>query len=108
MLESGERDAAEATGDLRAAFMRNVQSLQALQANDPTPSQWHGDAASLLREHRELMRVEWRDADLRVHSFVDTPFRAPVVDRVRRSNQQSEVLLACSTARRARGAGGGS
>lgn len=95
-----ERDAAEATGDLRAAFMRNVQSLQALQANDPTPSQWHGDAASLLREHRELMRVEWRDADLRVHSFVDTPFRAPVVDRVRRSNQQSEVLLACSTARR--------
>lgn len=95
-----ERDAAEATGDIRAAFLRNVQSLQALQASDPTPGQWQGDAASLLREHRELMRVEWRDADLRVHSFADTPFHAPVFDRMRRSNQQSEVLLACSTARR--------
>jgi len=95
-----ERDAAEAVSDVRAAFMRNVQSLQALQYGDPTPNSWAIDAAAFLHEHRELVRVEWRDSAMHVRSHVDTPFRTPVFDRVGRSNTQSEVVLACANARR--------
>lgn len=95
-----ERDAAEAAGDVRASFMRNVQSLQALQYSDPTPNSWTIDAATFLHEHRELVRVEWRDSAMHVKSYVDSPFRMPVFDRVGRDQTQSEVLLACAAARR--------
>lgn len=95
-----ERDAAETVGDVRTTFTRNVQSLQALQYSDPTPNSWAVDAASLLREHRELVRVEWRDSALQLRSQVDTPFRPPVFDHLGRLNAQTEVLLTCATARR--------
>jgi two-component system sensor histidine kinase DctS len=95
-----ERDAAETVGDVRTAFTRNVQSLQALQYSDPTPNSWAVDAASLLREHRELVRIEWRDSALQLLSQVDTPFRPPVFDHLGRPNAQAEVLLTCATARR--------
>ena len=35
-----ERDAADAVGDIRAAFTHNIQSLQALHASEPTPAVW--------------------------------------------------------------------
>jgi two-component system sensor histidine kinase DctS len=95
-----ERDAAETVGDVRTAFTRNVQSLQALQYSDPTPNSWAVDAAGLLREHRELVRVEWRDSALQVLSQVDTPFRPPVFDHLGRIQAQTEVQVTCATARR--------
>ncbi|MEI8168968.1 MAG: PAS domain S-box protein [Rhodoferax sp.] len=95
-----ERDASEAVADVRAAFTRNVQSLQALQYSDPSPNSWAIDAAGFLREHRELVRVEWRSNDLHLLSQVDTPFRTPVFDHRGRSYAQSEVALACATAHR--------
>ena len=95
-----ERDAAEAVADVRAALTRNGQSLQALQYNDPTPSSWAIDAAAFLREHREFVRVEWRDSALQLKAEVDSPFRTPVFDHRGRSNVQSEVMLACATALR--------
>jgi two-component system sensor histidine kinase DctS len=98
-----ERDAADAVGDVRAAFTRNAQSLQALQFKDPTPDAWTADAAALLREHRELLRTEWRDSMQRTRTFVDTPFRSPVFDRLGRESSQSEVNQVCATARRISG-----
>jgi two-component system sensor histidine kinase DctS len=95
-----ERDAAEAVADVRAALTRNVQSLQALQYNDPTPSSWAIDAAAFLREHREFVRVEWRDSAQQLKAEVDSPFRTPVFDHRGRSNVQSEVMVACATALR--------
>ena len=95
-----ERDAAQAASDVQTTFTRNVQSLQALQYNEPTPSSWAVDAAAFLREHRELVRVEWHDDALRLLSQVDTPFRAPVFEHMGRHNAQAEVMLSCSTARR--------
>lgn len=95
-----ERDAADAVGDIRAALTRNVQSLQALQFNDPTPNSWRIDAAAFLREHRELVRVEWRDSEWRTRSHVDTPFRAPVFARLGRESVHNEILQACRAARR--------
>jgi hypothetical protein len=59
-----ERDTADAVSDIRNALTRNIQTLQALQAGNPTPERWQAEAATLLREHREWLRVEWRDAKL--------------------------------------------
>jgi len=95
-----ERDAEQAVNEVQSAFTRNVQSLQALQYSDPTPNSWRTEAATLLREHRELVRVEWRSSALQVLSQVDSPFRTPVFEHMGRINAQSEVALACSTARR--------
>ena len=98
-----ERDAAEAVGDIRSALTRNVQSLQALQFNDPTPQIWANEAAALLREHRELVRLEWRDSTQKIRAQAATPFRAPVFDRLGRESAESEVSQACLTARRISG-----
>ena len=95
-----ERDVAEAVGDVRAVFAHNAQGLQALQYSHPTPNAWMIDAGTLLREHREILRVEWRDSALQLQAHVDTPFRVPAFDRQGRSDVQSEVVAACANARR--------
>jgi two-component system sensor histidine kinase DctS len=95
-----ERDIAQAVTYVRAAFARNVQGLQALQYGDPVPQVWVTDVTNFLRDHRELMRVEWRDNAMQVLSHVDTPFRMPVFERQVRNQTQAEVLLACTNARR--------
>jgi len=77
-----ERDAAYAVTDIRTALTRNVQSLQALQYADRAAASWTQDASALLREHREWLRLELRDTDLRVIKSSDTPFRAPVFNRL--------------------------
>lgn len=93
-----ERDVAEAVADIRAAFLRNEQGLLALQYSDPTPNSWVIDTNTFLREHREILRVEWRDSALHLQAHVDTPYRTPVFDRQGRSDM--EVAVACANARR--------
>ena len=95
-----DRDVAEAVGDVRAVFAHNAQELQALQYTHPTPNAWIIDAGTLLREHREILRIEWRDSTLRLLAHVDTPFRVPAFDYRGRSDVQSEVAAACANARR--------
>ena len=95
-----ERDTADAVADIRAALTRNLQSLQALHAGDPGQLAWEVDAAELLRNRRELVRIEWRDADLRVRTHAQSPYR-PVAWEVRlREGSQSDAAIACATARR--------
>jgi two-component system sensor histidine kinase DctS len=103
-----ERDAADAVSDIRTALTRNVQSLQALQYADRSSVPWEQDAHALLREHREWLRLELRDTDLRVLKSIDTSFRAPVFNRFGRSTNQPEVVQACGVARRQSGPGYGS
>jgi two-component system sensor histidine kinase DctS len=98
-----ERDTADAVSEIRSALTRDVQSLQALHAGNPTPESWLQDAQQLLREHREFMRVEWRDPHLHIVAAADTPFRPPVFTRLGRDASQSDVSLACAAARRVSG-----
>src|SRR6478672_2286110 len=95
-----ERDTADALSDVRSALTRNVQTLQALHSGHPTPPSWREEASVLLREHREWMRIEWRDSDLATVAFVDTPFHSPVFERLGRVSAQGDVVLACSNASR--------
>jgi len=98
-----ERDTADALGDIRSALTRNVQSLQALQAGSPVPATWREEAGRLLRERREWVRIEWRDAGLGLVAFVDTPYRATPFARLGRANAHADVALACANGRRVSG-----
>ncbi len=98
-----EQDAAQTATDIRAALTRNIQGLQALQASSPSPDAWRIPAAELLREHREMVRLEWRDAALETQAHVETPYRTSVFERLGRENSQTDVVLACAAARRLSG-----
>ena len=102
-----ERDASDAVSDIQTALTRNVQSLQALQYADHRAVSWERDVQTLLREHREWVRLELRDMDLRVIKAIDTPFRAPVFNRIGRAANQPEIVQACGVARRQSGPGYG-
>ena len=98
-----DRDTVDALSDIRSAFTRNVQSLQALHSGNPAPQAWTLGAQALLREHREWMRLELRDKSLVSRDAADTPYRAPVFARLGRANAQADVALACANARRVSG-----
>ncbi len=99
-----ERNAAEAVTDIRSGLNRNIQNFQALHAHEHTPDAWLLPASALLREHREILRLEWRDAALKEMKFVETPFRTSVFERLDRNNQQADINLTCTSAHRLSGA----
>ena len=100
-----ERDAADGVSDIRAAFQRNVQTLQSLLSEARSPTSWSQDAHEVLRQHREWVRLEWRDPELRTLASADTPFRQPVFARFGRDNALPEVNAACTLAKRQSGPG---
>lgn len=95
-----ERDTADAVADVRNGLTRNIQTLQALHVAVASAPAWQAEATQLLRNHREWMRIEWRDARLATLLFVDTPYRQPVFARLGRANASSDVAQACTNARR--------
>jgi two-component system sensor histidine kinase DctS len=95
-----ERDTADAVNDIRSGFMRDVQALQALQASHNSMEAWSAETSRLMREHRDWLRVEWRDAHMQLRAHVDSPLRAPSFVRTPRSNVLNEVTPACQRARR--------
>ena len=98
-----EDDVSTVASDIRGALLRNVQTLQSLHSVAPTPDAWNAPAAELLQLHREMMRLEWRDASLRPVSVRVSPFTPGVFDFLDREQAQPEVVQACEAARRASG-----
>ncbi|MFT3812880.1 MAG: PAS domain S-box protein [Acidovorax sp.] len=98
-----ERDAAEAVADVQAALARNLQNLRALNARDKTAQLWESEATDLLLAHRELVRIEWRDAALRTRAFAQSPYRPIAAWRIPRDDPHADAALACASARRLAG-----
>ena len=98
-----DRDAVETVTDIRSGMTRNIQTLQALLSNDRSTNAWRLPAAEMLRDRREIMRLEWRSDSLEVLAAVDTPYRSPAFERLGRATTQADVSLACTTARRVGG-----
>ncbi len=96
-----EADAADLAADMRNGLTRNQRSLQALQAERNSP--WPAYAQELLLQRRELVRLEWRDAELRLRQAAQTPHRPDVFSRMAREETQADVSLACSGALRFNG-----
>lgn len=98
-----EQDAATLTNDIRGNLLRNVQTLQSLHSVAPTAESWASPAAELLAQHRELVRLEWRDNAQRLITYRDTPFLADLFGYLDRGQALPEVNLACDNARRLSG-----
>lgn len=98
--EQVEAAATASAADVRQALSRQVQSLQALQWNDPGAAQWRAEAATLLHARRELMRVERRDEAMRITHAVDSPYQGPVFGRIGREAMELETQIACAAASR--------
>jgi len=104
-----ERDVGDAAADIRSGLARDLQSLQALQsvalpAPGGEPAQpWNDAARQLLRERRELVRIESRDRSMRLLSGVDTPYRPPPMSDASDPSDRlgnPDDTLTCATARR--------
>ena len=98
-----EHDALEIVTDIRAGLTRNIQSFQALQPSVVSPEVWRLQGLDLLRQHREIMRLEWRSDSLEELAHAQTPYRTDVFERFSRSSVQADVFVACSTSRRLSG-----
>ena len=96
-----ERDVGDAVADIRAGLARDLQSLQALHSPATQDAEaWNAAARQLLRERRELVRIESRDRSLRLLSEADTPYRAQPLPPENDRLSLAEESLSCATARR--------
>ncbi len=95
-----ERDTADAVSDLRGGLQRNAQTLRASSAGVMDHDAWLARAAGLLREHREWLRLEWRDSALQPLAALDTPYRRRVFEDDGRGAEQPDVVAACANARK--------
>jgi len=101
--EQVEVAAAAAAAAVKQALSRDLQNLQALLWNDPAKPLWDTEAAGLLHTHRELLRIERRDATHAITDAVDSPYQASVFTRIRREDIDLETDVACSAASRQTG-----
>lgn len=98
--ERTEDMAASAQGEIRRSTQRVLQGLQGLQPLHDDPGAWLRHAQTLLRDQREIGRVERRDGRLRVLEAADSPFIEPLFSRMPREGMELETEAACGTARR--------
>ena len=98
-----EHDAGEIVTDIRSALNRNIQTFQAHHSGGGSPRAWRDMAASMVRDHREIVRLEWRSNALGTLAFVETPYRSSAFERLGRSSVDADVALTCSAARRLNG-----
>lgn len=101
--EQVDAAAATAIGDLRHALSSDLQDLQALTWNNPPVLQWRADASDVLRVRRELLRIERRDATMRVESAVNSPYQTAIFTQIPRDRMEFEAQLACANAQRQAG-----
>lgn len=101
--EALERDASTVASDIRSGLVRNVQTLQSLHSVAPTVDSWQDPAAELLSLHRELVRLEWRDANLQLLAHRDTAFVSDLYGQLSRQQAMPDVRQACEGAHRVSG-----
>lgn len=97
-----ERDAADAVSDILLALSQNIQVLYSTVAEDTQRKRWEAEAADLLREHREIARLEWRDAALQPLAQAQARHPPSGRDQSHREGAQ-DMALACANARRLKG-----
>ncbi|MFD2453499.1 PAS domain-containing protein [Ideonella paludis] len=98
--DRAESVASAVASEMRRATQRAVQAAQSLTWNDPPLAQWHYDAEAMLKQRREMLRLEWRDAALKTLDALDSPLEGAVFAQMRRSDQEVEMQAACALALR--------
>ncbi|TDM05804.1 MAG: PAS domain-containing sensor histidine kinase [Ideonella sp. MAG2] len=98
--DKAESVASAVAAEMRRSTQRAVQAAQSLTWNDPPLAQWHYDAAEMLKQRREMLRLEWRDAALKAQDALDSPLEGSLFAQMRRSDQEVEMQAACALALR--------
>lgn len=98
-----EADAEALSSDIRSALVRNVQTLQSLYSLAASPGAWSAPAAEVLAEHREMVRLEWRDNARALIAHRDTPYLADLFSYLDRSQALPDMRQACDNAQRSSG-----
>lgn len=91
--------ATDAAAEARSELLRTQQSLQALQAlaaHASAPQRWLADAAVLLRQNPELLRIERRAADCQISTAADSPQAPPLFSVIRRDDIDIDTVAACA------------
>jgi two-component system, LuxR family, sensor histidine kinase DctS len=101
--EALERDAGTLASDIRSGLVRNVQTLQSLHSVAPTADSWDNPAAEVLAQHRELVRLEWRAANLQLLAHRDSTFVSGLYGQLTRQQAMPDVRQACEGAQRVSG-----
>ena len=97
------RDVEALSNDIRSELIRNTQTLQLLNSADPSSAVWLQRADRLLQSHRELVRLEWRDADMGLIAPSNTPFLGDVFQALPRDQALPDIRRACDAATRISG-----
>lgn len=95
-----DRDTAQAVVEIRAGLNRNLQDMQAVNALHATPEEWSVRVAEMLQVRRELLRIEWRDAHMRILRAAQSPYRSVDWEDASREESFSNAIAACSNAKR--------
>ena len=98
--ESTDEVANVVAADLKRRTQLLLQGLQAMAAAAVDTAAWQRDAATLMRSHRELARLERRDPMARVQDVVESPLGTPLFAYWPRQDGDFETEIACATARR--------
>ena len=98
--EQLERETAHLVSDIRTGLNRNVQTLQSLHTVGRSPGAWEQFALEVLEQHRELVRLEWRDRSLRTLAQRVSPFHLQTLGPRPRSEVFQDVAVACNSAKR--------
>ncbi len=87
--------AAEAAAEVRRELTSVTQALQSLDWGSS-----RDDALALMRQKREIRRLEWRTRDQLVETALDTPWPPALFSQMPRKDLELDAELACTTARR--------
>ena len=95
-----DRETADAVADIRTTFANSVTRLQAMPRLDSDVMAWQVEAAELLRNHRELAHIEWRNARQQIEASEESPYLQLYWSAVDRTGINTESNTACMRAQR--------
>ena len=98
--DGADRAAAETAQEFRREMLAQLQALQALAFDEQPGAAWREQAGALLLRRSGLERVEWRQLDMSISAFVDTPFAPTLYSLLPRREAALEAEMACAETRR--------
>ena len=98
--EATDAAALAAAADVRQRLIDNAQVLQRLQWEQARPDAWRPQAEQVLRNHREIMRIERRGPGFSVDEVVLSAGYPVQFQAIPRDNMSVDAEIACTTARR--------
>ncbi len=95
-----ERDNTYAAQALRQRLARNLQDLHGLAATQTDPTGWTIAAGHMLSEHREWLRLQWRDPQWQLRAVAESPYYAALPGPDQDVAHSADLSQACAQARK--------